>query len=301
MAKIGWVAVALSAACATGEPLDSVSSGGSGPGGGAQGGSSATVESCDVGTPCGALCVDLQTDPSNCGSCGRSCVLPNGEAACAAGECALAACDPGFADCDDDVETGCETEDACQPGAACATACGSTGALSCDDPCAPSCATPVEACNAVDDDCDGACDQGALAGCRVGVHRAYNGANGHLFTTDLAEAQAWGLEAQNFFYLYADAAADLRPFFRCAKPSGAVFFSESNDCELTGPPVSTLGFIAPQPAAGAQPTCGAIPLYRIRLDANGWHFYTTSLAERDAALAAGWADEGLPGYVFAAP
>ena len=305
--RIGAVAAVLfTAACASGTTGDGSTSQGSGGDGGAGAGAGATsttsVTSCTEGTACDGSCVDLQTDPQNCGDCGRTCVLPNGAAACSAGECALGGCDLGFADCDADIENGCELAVACEEGGACATACGSTGGLVCADACAPVCAVPAEACNAEDDDCDGACDQGAIAGCRVAVHRAYNGTNGHLFTTNLAEAQAWGLEFQAFFYLYGDAAADLRPFFRCGKNgTGNFFYSESNDCELTGAPILTVGFIAPSPAEGQSSTCGSIPLYRISLLANNWHFFTTSLAERDAAITNGWQNEGVSGYVWAGP
>jgi hypothetical protein len=229
-------------------------------------------------------------------------VITNGIAGCVAGECTVTGCENGFADCDADPLTGCEVADACQEGGACATTCGSMGSLSCADACMPVCSLPQESCNALDDDCDGACDQGGIAGCRVPVHRAYNGTNGHLFTTDLNEAMAWGLEAANFYYLYVGAAADLRPFFRCPKGgTGNYFYSESNDCEGTAAPLLTVGFIAPAPVAPDPPTCGAIPLYRIYLAGNGWHFYTTSLAERDAAIANGWADQGIAGYVWTAP
>jgi hypothetical protein len=295
-------AILFMTACASGTSGDGATSQGGGGGGGAGATSTTSVTSCTEGTPCDGSCVDLQTDPQNCGDCGRTCVLPHGSAACSAGECALGECDVGFADCDADVENGCELTITCQEGGACATACDSTGGLVCADACAPVCAVPAEACNAEDDDCDGACDQGAIAGCRVAVHRAYNGTNGHLFTTDLAEAQAWGLEAQNFFYLYVDAAADLRPFFRCAKAgTGNFLYSESNDCELTGAPLLTVGFIAPAPIAGESATCGSIPLYRIRNAGNLWHFFTTSAPERDAAVAAGWLDEGVAGFVWTGP
>lgn len=269
-----------------------------------------TTSDNEAGGPAGASTgpadscadIDVQTDPLNCGSCGRTCVLPHAVASCAAGECALGECALGFSDCDHDVNNGCELEDSCAEGSACLTSCGSMGALACADPCAPACSLPSESCNAADDDCDGVCDNGAIPGCRLAVHRAYNGASGHLFTTDLAEAQAWGLESQNFFYLYADAAADLRPFFRCPKGGTGNFkLSDSNDCEMTAAPLLTVGFIAPAPQPGIPPTCGSIPLYRIHLPANNWHFYTTSLAERDAAITNGWVDQGLAGYVFPGP
>jgi len=234
--------------------------------------------------------------------CGRTCVVAHGIAGCAAGECTIDSCNTGFGDCNSDPLDGCELEIDCQEGGACMTTCGSVGGLACSDGCAPTCSLPAESCNGIDDDCDGACDQGALAGCRVAVHRAYNGTNGHLFTTDLVEAMNWGLEAPSFFYLYAGEAADLRPFFRCPKAgNGNFLFSDSTDCEGTAGPLFTVGFIAPMPTAPNPATCGAVPLYRIFLPANGWHFYTTSLAERDSAIANGWVDQGLAGYVWTTP
>lgn len=251
---------------------------------------------------CGALdvcydaCVDLSSDPENCGVCGRTCVLPGASAACVAGECAVDVCEVGLADCDGSPLSGCETPDTCLPGARCTTTCGSTGAVDCGDACAPVCATPPESCNALDDDCDGQCDEGTA--CRQGIHRAYRGDNGHLFTRDLAEAQAYGLEAANFFYLYPAPAADLRPFFRCALGTQH-FYTVSNDCEGTGGPVDTLGFIAP-PTGGAS-TCGSTPLHRLVHPTLGWHFYTISAPERDSAVAGGWISEGEAGAVWLTP
>ncbi len=57
---------------------------------------------------CGGLCVDLKTDPNNCGSCGNGCYLPNAFFACQAGKCVSLGCsDPTYADCTSDP--GCET------------------------------------------------------------------------------------------------------------------------------------------------------------------------------------------------
>jgi len=59
---------------------------------------------------CGAACVNLQTDPSNCGSCGRACAAAsNARAACAAGACGLV-CNAGFGNCNGSAADGCETD-----------------------------------------------------------------------------------------------------------------------------------------------------------------------------------------------
>lgn len=55
------------------------------------------------------FCFYVDVDPKNCGACGRVCpTVPNGEAACRDGRC-LVDCPVGFADCDDNPRTGCET------------------------------------------------------------------------------------------------------------------------------------------------------------------------------------------------
>jgi hypothetical protein len=67
---------------------------------------------CPTGlTACGAACVDTASDAAHCGGCGLACVAgPNtGGVACRGGACVGAGCLPGFADCDGDPATGCET------------------------------------------------------------------------------------------------------------------------------------------------------------------------------------------------
>jgi hypothetical protein len=257
-----------------------------------------TAGPCDpLTTACGVQCVNTQSDPSNCGDCGISCVIPNGTATCDEGNCAVASCDDGFGDCDGDPMNGCESQASCSAGADCTTECGSTGTTACPDGCNAVCMTPEEACNGIDDSCDGQCDVG-LAGCRVGVHRAYGGSLGHLYTTSLAEAQSGGfeLENQNYFWLYADEAPFMQPFFRCPKAEGRYFFTTSTDCEGTAAPQLTVGFIA------AEARCNSIPLYRLYSDAASNHFYTTSEAERDNAVNnLGYLYEGLAGHVWAGP
>ncbi|GAB4211020.1 MAG: hypothetical protein OHK0013_32290 [Sandaracinaceae bacterium] len=76
---------------------------------------------------------DTMIDPRNCGMCGRVCSFPNAVAGCTMGTCTLTVCRPGFVDLDGMASNGCEY------------ACTFTGA---------------EACNGVDDDCDGMVDDG---------------------------------------------------------------------------------------------------------------------------------------------
>lgn len=237
---------------------------------------------------------DLLSDPANCGACARTCVLPRAEAACVEGACAIGTCASGWAHCDDDIVNGCETEITCVDLAPCTTTCGTEGTISCDDPCEGVCENPAETCNAVDDDCDEACDEGPIPGCRQGVHRSYRGGDGHRYNPSLPIAQSWGLESQDYFYLYAAAAVGLRPFFECRNGDGW-FYSESNDCEGTGGPQATIGFISPVE------TCGAIPLYRVRNPNSGLYFYTKSAGERATVIGNGWQDEGIAGWVWNTP
>ena len=52
---------------------------------------------------------NLNTTPSNCGSCGHACSFAHATALCTAGACALGACDAGWGNCDGDASNGCET------------------------------------------------------------------------------------------------------------------------------------------------------------------------------------------------
>src|SRR6185437_6228194 len=51
---------------------------------------------------------NIDDDPANCGACGAVCVIPHATAACDMGECAIATCDSGWTDCNDDPTDGCE-------------------------------------------------------------------------------------------------------------------------------------------------------------------------------------------------
>ena len=53
--------------------------------------------------------IDGYGDLLNCGSCGALCDADNGDVECTDGVCAIANCTNGFADCDQSIESGCET------------------------------------------------------------------------------------------------------------------------------------------------------------------------------------------------
>jgi len=100
-----------------------------------------------------------QSDVDNCGGCGQLddaylCRLPNADPQCLDGACLIGRCRPGFSDADGRVANGCET--VCTPAA-----------------------DGIERCNQVDDDCDGAVDEGfdfsSLAHCGA-CNRACGGA-----------------------------------------------------------------------------------------------------------------------------
>ena len=243
---------------------------------------------------CGVTCVDLQGDPDNCGVCGRTCRVPNAEAGCAGGECAVAQCAPGFYDADGAPENGCELEDSCAAGGLCETSCGSTGEIACVDG-QERCAPLAEQCNGIDDDCDGACD-GGIAGCRVGIHRG-NG-NGHVYSDDqgFVSRAPYRLESANYFHLYRDPYQGMRPAFLCRKPNGKRFLTSATDCEIGVAPERQIGFWSPTEI------CGAIRLYRLYNPADGNHFYTISAPERDNARDnLGFRDEGTAAWVWRGP
>ena len=84
--------------------------------------------------PCGGA--DLATDLAHCGACDHPCAaLPGADPACIGGACAAGPCREGFRDLDGDLANGCEYPCLLTRGG-------------------------VEACDAIDNDCDGTSDEG---------------------------------------------------------------------------------------------------------------------------------------------
>ncbi len=66
--------------------------------------------SCATGqTFCAGVCVSLSTSANNCGVCGNICNTQNGTPGCVGGNCVVAGCNTGYADCDANPANGCET------------------------------------------------------------------------------------------------------------------------------------------------------------------------------------------------
>ncbi|MFO0566117.1 MAG: hypothetical protein U0263_10680 [Polyangiaceae bacterium] len=163
------------------------------------------VEKCDEGwadcdnNPANGCENNSSTDPSTCGGCGKKCNSTNGVAGCVNGECALL-CNPGFGNCDNNLDNGCEVDlnshvshcgacgsacsaqngsPACVAGK-CTTGGCSTGYADCDNNAANGCETQTtndpKHCGGCTTDCAGTangfatCSNGA---CGVGCSPGY--------------------------------------------------------------------------------------------------------------------------------
>ncbi len=247
------------------------------------------------GDPGEADCTEanLDSDPNNCGACGRTCVIPNASASCNLGECTVGICETGFTDDDGQLDNGCEADDETVVDNSCTTTCGSTGTTDPNDD--QTCVAPAEECNGLDDNCDGVCDEDRAGSCRVGMHRSFG--NGHLFTTDLTAAQTapFSIEQQNYFYLYAAASVATETVYLCRKADTKHIVTTDSNCEGVGNQLLTLG------AWAMAQECGAVPLHRLYHEPTNNHFYTLSAGERDSAVNnLGYVSEGIAGYVWTA-
>jgi hypothetical protein len=125
------------------------------------------IASCDPGfADCDGVAsngceTNIATNVNNCGLCNNACMLPNAQADCAKGTCAVAACQVPFADCNGAASDGCEANlqsDAANCGA-CGQACG--GAPNAGAACS------AGACTFVCDSGFGDCDRNAANGCET--------------------------------------------------------------------------------------------------------------------------------------
>jgi hypothetical protein len=109
--------------------------------------------------------MNLNTDVNNCGACARVCAtVPNGSRTCSTGNCIIAACSTGFADCNGLYSDGCEVSIATDVNncGACANVCAAVanGTRTC---LASTCA--IASCNSGFADCDGSYNNG----CEVSI------------------------------------------------------------------------------------------------------------------------------------
>jgi len=72
----------------------------------------ASEEGCSAAEKkCDGVCVSRSEPTYGCGGAGcEPCSLPRAKAVCSGGGCAIASCNPGYADCDGKPENGCETD-----------------------------------------------------------------------------------------------------------------------------------------------------------------------------------------------
>jgi hypothetical protein len=143
------------------------------------------ASSCPTATPdsCSSSCVNLTSDPLNCGTCGHDCtalsnVMPGATGiTCRAGVCNVpaAACSPGYAHCSTRADDGCETSlktpancgacaKTCSAPTGLCSASGSTYACSssCDSPAPNLCGTKCVSFSSDPTNC-GACNHDCTA------------------------------------------------------------------------------------------------------------------------------------------
>jgi hypothetical protein len=132
---------------ASGEGGDAGAAGPGGSGGAGEGGAAGDGSSggCGEGqSDCGSGCVDLQSDPTNCGKCGNTCVAPPGyEATCQEGICGIT-CGGGQTLCG----VACfDTKKDPQNCGACGVTC-KEGEVCSQGKCSEGCVPPLIACGA---------------------------------------------------------------------------------------------------------------------------------------------------------
>jgi hypothetical protein len=146
------------------------------------------VSDCPAGTgDCDAdpaTCeTDLDTSVADCGYCGNTCVLSHATPDCAAGQCVIASCSGGFADCDGADANGCEIDTDTNPDhcGACGVDCasGSCSGGNCQSVCGDGVIGGAEECDDGDteplDGCNPSCKYEMVQ--RVTTMTVQNGAS----------------------------------------------------------------------------------------------------------------------------
>jgi len=115
---------------------------------------------------------NISTDVNNCGSCGFSCIVPNGISTCVEGSCFIAVCPSGRANCDGINSNGCEINIDTDP-----NNCGGCG-ISCSLPNATSSCVSgscsIASCNLGFSNCDG----NIANGCELNHNQSLNSCAG---------------------------------------------------------------------------------------------------------------------------
>jgi hypothetical protein len=129
-----------------------------------------TLADCNA-SPADGCEINTATSVNNCGGCGKVCFVPNGSPTCTGSSCAISSCTPGFANCNTDVDDGCETRlNTLAQCGGCNTACALPHANA-------SCVTgtcEVASCITPYVDCDGV----ASNGCEVDTSKDTNNCGG---------------------------------------------------------------------------------------------------------------------------
>jgi hypothetical protein len=133
-------------------------------------GCAAGYADCNHDLPTDGCEINLLGDVNNCGACGYVCpALPHATVGCQQGACVIAACDPGYGDCDGYVLDGCESDLSSDPAhcSACGHACApeANGTVAC-----VSSQCGVGGCDNGFADCDG--DPGN--GCETNLANDFN-------------------------------------------------------------------------------------------------------------------------------
>jgi kumamolisin len=131
------------------------------------------------------------------------------------------------------------------------------------------------------------------------LYRLANFSNGdHFYTTSTEERDAavaqYGYQSEGIAcYVYASATTGTSPLYRLVNNASADHFYTLSDSERDAA-VAQYGYQFESIACYVPSTPEGVPLYRMT---NGHHWYTTGLAERDTAIAAGQHGEDVACFV----